>query len=275
MSASFPGVRPSALSHLDITWLDVRLRRRATFGYAIGLALYTLAIVAIYPSFKDDTSLDKLAQSDPTLMAAFGVSGSLTSPTGWLNANIFNNFLPVIAVIVAIGYGAWCIAGQDESGTLALVASLPINRSAVVVHKAIALAVQLLPMTVLTFVCVLLGRSFDLAVGVGSLAAVSLAVLLLGMVFGALALLVGVATGSRGLAIGIASAVAAASYVISSLAPTIDWIRPARFVSPFYWAVGGNPLEGGLGLGAAGALVGVTAGLLAAAAFVMRRADLH
>ena len=272
-------VAPSAggigVGAFDVTRLDLRLRRRATLGYAVGLALYALAVVAIYPSFKGDTSLDKLVQSDPTMMAAFGVTGSLTSPVGWLNANIFNNFLPVVAVIVAIGYGAWCVAGQDESGTLAPVAALPLTRRNLVAQKGVALAVQLLPTMALTLCCVLLGRFFQLDVGVGRLVDATLSIWLLGLGFGLLALVVGVGGGSRGMAIGVSSAVAAAAYLISSFASTISWIRPARFGSPFYWAVGANPLGAGLNVGDLAALVGLALLLLAAAVVAMRRADLH
>jgi ABC-2 type transport system permease protein len=265
----------AAVGALDVTRLDLRLRRRATLGYAVGLALYTLAVVAIYPSFKGDSSLDKLVQSDPTMMAAFGVTGSLTSPVGWLNANIFNNFLPVVAVIVAIGYGAWCVAGQDEAGALAPVAALPLTRRSLVAQKGVALAAQLLPTMALTLCCVLLGRFFQLDVGVGELVTATCSIWLLGLGFGLLALVVGVRTGSRGLAIGVSSAVAAAAYLISSFASTISWIRPARFGSPFYWAVGANPLGGGLGAGDLAALVGLPLVLLAAAVVAMRQADLH
>ncbi len=274
------GARPApAISpprgRLQIARLDLRLRRRALVGYAVGLALYTLAVVALYPSFKGDKSLDNLLQSDPTLMAAFGVNGSLTTPVGWLDANVFNNFLPVVAVIVAIGYGAWCVAGQDESGSLALVAVLPVSRRALVVHKGAALVAGLLPTMLLAFGSVLVGRAFDLTVPVANVVAVTVAVWLLGAVFGALALLVGVVTGSRGVAIGVSSGIAGAAYLISSFAATIDWIRPARFVSPFYWAIGGDPLASGLGFWSAAALAGTVVALVAGAVVAMRQADLH
>ena len=92
--------------NLTIARLDLRLRRRAMIGYAIGLAAYAFAIVALYPSFKNDAALDRLTESNSTMMAAFGVSGSLTSPVGWLNANLFNNFLPRIVIILTVDYSA-------------------------------------------------------------------------------------------------------------------------------------------------------------------------
>jgi ABC-2 type transport system permease protein len=64
----------------SITRLDLRLRRRSTAGYAIGIALYSLIVVALYPSFKNSMSLDSLSGS--TAAALFGVTGKLTSPGG-------------------------------------------------------------------------------------------------------------------------------------------------------------------------------------------------
>ena len=44
------------------------------------MALYSLIVVALYPSFKNSTSLDSLSGS--TAAALFGVTGKLTSPGG-------------------------------------------------------------------------------------------------------------------------------------------------------------------------------------------------
>ena len=99
--------------------------------------------------------------------------------------------------------------------------------------------------------------------------------LLLAIDFGALALLLGALTGSRGLALSVSSAVAAAAYLISSLAPAIGWLHPLRFASPFYWALGNDPLQNGLPIGSALALGATAVLLLGAATLAMKRLDLH
>ena len=119
----------------DTTRLDLRLRRRSLIGYTLGMALYAFIIVALYPSFKDDASLNKLTENGNTVAALFGATGSLTSPSGWLNANLYANFVPLIVLLLAIGYGASSIAGQDEDGTLGLVATLPLSRRRLVAEK--------------------------------------------------------------------------------------------------------------------------------------------
>src|SRR6516165_583109 len=84
----------SSLVRADVAHLDVAGRLRSLLGYSLGLALYTLVVVAIYPAFKNSTSLDTLVHNDATAAALFGVSGTLTSSGGWLNANLFANFFP-------------------------------------------------------------------------------------------------------------------------------------------------------------------------------------
>ena len=91
----------------DVTRLDLRLRRRSLLGYTAGMALYALIIVALYPAIQGhDVSLDQLTKNGSAVAALFGATGSLTSPTGWLDANIYVNFLPLIMLLITIGYGA-------------------------------------------------------------------------------------------------------------------------------------------------------------------------
>ncbi|MGA4792499.1 ABC transporter permease subunit [Nocardia sp. AB354] len=258
-----------------VAGLDLRLRRRSVYGYTIGLGAYALVIVALYPSFRSDTSLDQLLVNDPTMAALFGVSGSLTSPTGWLNANLYANFVPLIVLLITIGYGASCLAGQDEDGTLALVTTLPVSRRRVVLEKAAALTALSLPAVIATMACVLIGRGFDLHIGVSALAGITLGVLLLGVDFGALAMLIGAATGSRGTALGVTSAIAAAAYLISSLAPVVAWLAPARLASPFFYAVGDGQLDHGLSFAWFGVLTGIALAAVTATIAAFDRLDLH
>ena len=82
----------------DVARWDLRLRRRSTLGYSAGVAAYALLIVALYPTFEHDTSLDALTTGNSTVSALFGASGSLTTPTGWMNANLYANFVPLFAL---------------------------------------------------------------------------------------------------------------------------------------------------------------------------------
>ncbi|WP_072686969.1 ABC transporter permease [Rhodococcus marinonascens] len=259
----------------ELVRLDLRLRRRSLIGYALGMAVYTFVIIALYPAFKDDAGLNEFTEGNSTMAALFGISGSLTSSSGWLNANLYANFLPLVILLLGIGYGASCLAGQDEDGTLGVIAAMPISRRRIVGQKFGALCLIGIPVALSTAVLVTLGRGFELTVDLGHLAGITLGVLLLGVGFGALAMLVGALTGSRGLALGISSAVAAASYLISSLAPVVDWISPARYASLFYYAVADSQLENGLRVSSAAVLIAVALALFAATVYAFDRLDVH
>lgn len=259
----------------DTTRLDLRLRRRSLIGYTLGMALYAFIIVALYPSFKSDTSLNKLTSNGNAVAALFGATGSLTSSTGWLNANLYANFVPLIVLLLAIGYGSASIAGQDEDGTLGLVATLPLSRRRLVAEKFAAMCLLAIPVAVVTMLCVLAGAAFELHINIGHLAGATVGVLLLGIDFGALAMLTGAATGSRGTALGVTSTIAAASYIVSSLAPVVHWIHPLRYSSPFFYAVGDGQLASGISTGWAGVLAGIAIVLAIASTKAVQRLDIH
>jgi ABC-2 type transport system permease protein len=147
---------------MRIATLDLSLRRRSIIGYAAGMAAYVVVVVALYPAFKDSTSLDQLTKDSPGVAALFGISGSLTSPTGWLNANIYANFFPLLILLMTIGYGAWCIAGQERDGHLELVMGLPFSRNRVLGQKVVALVAQAMFLSAVVFVSCLVGRAFEL-----------------------------------------------------------------------------------------------------------------
>jgi ABC-2 type transport system permease protein len=259
----------------DVTRLDLAGRRRSLIGYSLGMIAYTLIVVVLYPAFKDSTSLDEFVASDSTAAALFGVTGPLSSPAGWLNGNIYGNFLPLVMLLLTIGYGAAALAGQDEDGTLCLVVTLPVRRSRVALEKAATMAVQAAVLSAVVAACVLVGRAFDLTVPVGNVVSVAVAVLLLGVDFGLIAMAIGAATGRRATAIGAATALAAASYLVGSLAVVVSWLEPARYVSLFWWSVGNGQISDGVGVGGFAVLSAV--GVLAAVAVVslFERLDLH
>jgi ABC-2 type transport system permease protein len=253
----------------EIARYDLYNRRRSTLWYAVGMALYMLLIVVLYPSFKHSTELNKLTRGNSPLAALFGATGTLTSPAGWINVNAYANFLPLVMLLLTIGYGAGAIAGQHEDGTLGLLVVLPLERGRILAGKVMTMIVQALILALTVAACVYVGRAFQVELDVAHVATATLAVLLLGVDLGLIALAVGAATGSRSTAIGIAGALAALWYLISSLAPVVHWIHPLRYASLFYWAVGNQQLTNGAGPGALAVLiaVGIVAAISANRAF--------
>jgi ABC-2 type transport system permease protein len=259
----------------DIALLDLYNRRRSTIGYVVGMALYMLVIVVLYPSFKHSTELNTLTEGNSALAALFGATGTLTSPAGWVSVNAYANFLPLIMLLLTIGYGAGAVAGQNEERTLGLVVALPLARGKILAQKIGTMIAQAAILAIVVALCVYIGRAFDVALDPWHVATATLGVLLLSIDLGLIALALGAATASRGAAVGITTIIASVSYLISSLAPVVSWIRPLRFVSLFYWAVGDEQLARGASAGSLAvlAIVGVVAGLAGIRAF--RRFDVR
>lgn len=261
--------------HAELLRLDVRLRRRMLLGTGLGAAAYLFVIIAVYPTFVHDSSLDALVTANPAAAAAFGISGSITSPAGWLGANMYANIGPLLALLLTIGYGAAAVAGQDADGLLGLVATQPLTRWRILANKVAALALVSTVVPLVSYAVCLTGPHYSLTPDWGALGEVTVATTLLAFDFGAVALLVGVVTRSRGLALGVASGLAAAAYLISSLASVNDTIHAIRGVSPFSWAVGDDQLVHGVTPLAFAALVAVGVGFVSASAAAFRRADIH
>jgi ABC-2 type transport system permease protein len=259
----------------EIARYDLYNRRRSTIWYAVGMALYMLVIVVLYPSFKHSTELNKLTQGNSALAALFGATGTLTSPAGWMNVNAYANFLPLIMLLLTIGYGAGAIAGQSEDGTLGLLVVLPLARDRILAGKVAAMIVQALILALPVAACVYVGRAFQVALDPWHVATATLAVLLLGIDLGLIAVAVGAATGSRGSAIGIASALAAIWYLISSLAPVVHWVHPLRYGSLFYWAIGDQQLTNGTRAASFAVLICVAIAAATSASIAFRRLDIR
>lgn len=124
-------------------------------------------------------------------------------------------------------------------------------------------------------VCALIGRSLQLTIGAGDIIPISIALVLMGLDFWLVTMAIGAATCRRGTALGIGAGLAAASYLLSSLASVISAIRPGRFLSMFWWSVGNDQIS--RGVSAADFTVLIVVGLLAllAAVVAFRRADLN
>jgi len=188
---------------------------------------------------------------------------------------VFSLTGPLLLVIPAILWGSAAIGDEESSGTIDLLATAPVSRRRIVVEKWAAVTGDVLALgAVLTAVLVAGSAAFGLGVAVADLVAAGLATTLLAEVFGTLALAVAAAGGHTGLGRGAAAAAAVVAYLVSSLADVVDGLHPFRVLSPWYHALGVDPVGGGFGVGHAAVLVLAVAALVAAADAGYRRRDL-
>ena len=255
---------------------SLRDQRRSLMFWGIGVAALSLLTILFYPSVKEVPEFSKLFEESEALTRVFaGGFSDLASPEGYLNSQLYSLLVPILFLIFTIGQGSGAIAGEEEKGTLDILLSNPTTRLQVLIQKFAAMAVATSMLAFVLWLSVVIGGAIvDMDLSLWRTAQVTLSGMLLGFLFGALALMLGSTLGKRGLSTGIAGALAIGTYFIYALAPLAEGLEPVQKVFPFYYYIGADPLTNGLNLAHAGVLIGITAALLAVAIITFERRDL-
>lgn len=257
----------------------LRDHRRSMVLWSVGLAFLAILMMAFYPSIQGMEGLDELlAQYPEDLMALIGATdmASLTTPAGYLNAELFGFMLPILFVVFAIGQGSAAIAGEERTGTMELLLAQPISRGRLVLEKFASMVVSTVGLALVGWLALVAGKvAIDMDISVVRLAEGIVSVTLLGLAFGAAALAIGSITGSRGLSTGAAAAAAVGTYVLHALGLIVDFMEPARWLSPFYYYSANTPLANGLSPAHVAALSAVVLVCLAVAYFGFQRRDVR
>lgn len=254
----------------------VRDRRRSLAWWSLGVAVYIAIIASVWPSMAgtDMTGLlDQLPQAFLDLMGASDYS--MSTGAGYVSGELFGFMIPIFVLVLTIGAGGAAIGGAESNGTLDLVLSHPITRRRVLLQSAALVAVESVVFGVVIVVALSVASPLaDLQVSfVNSVGAVT-GIVLLGIVFGWLALAIGAMSGSRGLALGLSGALAASTYLLGNLSGLVDFLRWGKWASPFWYATNGSPLEHGYVWWHALPLLAVAVAVLVIGAVVFDRRDL-
>ncbi|MFB4314002.1 ABC transporter permease subunit [Actinomadura sp. 21ATH] len=226
-------------------------RRRALMWWAIAVTGLVLFTVSLYPSLKQQASIDELVTGLPEAfqtMVGYQAGVSLTSPAGFLHARLFATVLPVLLLALGIGAGARAIGGAEEAGTLEPLLANPVSRRRVALERYAAVLVQLVGVVgVFAAALMVLAPRFGAlgSVAPGTLAVACTAVFGLVLVHATLAFAVGAATGRHGPAVAVAAAVAVIGYLTQSLLTAEGAGGWARGLSPWSWYLDGNILIDG------------------------------
>jgi len=226
----------------DTTRLALRLRWSAAVSAAVGLIAVMLAVGALFPAVGH--SIGKL--NVPSSVANLLGGGDYGTITGWFRSEIAAIYGPLVIGALAITGASASTAGEEEDRVLGLVLAYPIRRSRLVAAKALAIAGIVLFIAFATWVGLIAG----VALGGGGITlahitGVAIQLAFFGFATGALALAVGAATGRRALATGLAAAVGVTGWLINSFAPLVAGLGWLKYLSPFYYYAGHDPLAHG------------------------------
>lgn len=264
--------------HADVLLQTLADRRRSLLWWSLGVAALVALTVAFYPSVRDDTAINDYVKNLPDSVRGLFVGGELdiSSPAGYLNSQIYAVIAPIVFLIFAVGAGSDAVAGEEERGTLDFLLAQPLLRRDFLVQRFLAVVILVVALAVVLLAAVELSSlAVDLEISIGKLVAASVSVGLLALLFGTVALAAGSVRPGRSWAIAAAAGLAVASWLLDGLGQAVDFLEPWRKLSPFYQAVGRNPLREGALWGAWGILFAVTLVLVAVAVLGLNRRDLR
>jgi len=245
--------------------------------FVTAIIMFFIMGVTIGPMYTliDDLIATMTDQFPDVLLALFG-GGDVSTPEGWYQIETFGMMAPIAVMVATVAIGAGALAGEQERRTMGLLLANPVRRSTIVLQKVIAMVLYGGGVGVAIFAGVAIGSLLGgLGMNMGNIAATSLLVTLVGMVFGALALALGAATGRVKVAVYGTVGVALVMYVLNAFLPFNDTLAAYAKWSPFYYYLSSDPLVNGMHWGHGAILAGLAIALVALAVALFERRDLR
>lgn len=253
----------------------VHALRRSTIWWGSGVVFFVVLNAAFWPSLEGSKALQGFEDMGD-LLDAFG-AGNLASAAGYLDGQVFALMLPLLLSGMAVAGCSGITSGDEDAGRLELLHALPVGRRAVWLSRWAASLLALIAVTAVVAAVATVSLpvfSFD-GVRAASVVAATGGCGLLAAFHAAAAFAAGGLGASRGRAVGVAVLVLVAGYMMNFLLPLADAVAGARQWSPWYWAIGEQPVSNGLHADRLLLLAALTAALVWAGAAAVERRDIR
>ena len=231
---------------LELVVRGVKTVRRSATWWAVGVATFVVVNLAFWPSLEDSGALDAYEGMEDFL-EAFGAA-NINTPAGYVDGQVYALLLPLLFSALAITLMSGLTAGDENAGRLELLHALPVSRRVVWFGRWAAGALVLLAVGVVGGVTTLLSLPvFSLEeVSSGRVVMATVGCILLAAFHGSVAYTLAAFGATRGLAAGVGIVVLVAGYLMSFVLPLADALAGARDWSPWYWALGDQPVSNGV-----------------------------
>jgi ABC-2 type transport system permease protein len=250
--------------------------RRSGVWWTVGIAAFALVNLAFWPSLESSDSLSSLQDLSGDLLEAFGAQ-NINTPAGYLDGQMFALMLPLLLSGMAIAMATLLTAGDEDAGRLELLHALPVSRRSVWLSRFAAATVTVLVVALtISIVTVVSTKVFSLDdVSASRVTAATFACAMLGLFHAAIGYLVAGSGRSRSASVGVAVLVLVAGYVVSFVFPLSESLAGAQKISPWYWAIGEQPVSNGIDLATLALLIGLTVVLVAIGTVLVERRDIR
>lgn len=213
-----------------------RDKRYFILGWSAGLAFLGFMMTSFFPSF-DGGQIDELLKSlPPALEGLVGNLADWRELPGYIGSQVFDIRLPIFISILSILLAISLTVGEEDKGQLRTLTALPISRRKIIFGKWLAIVLLCLVASIAPIIGVEVGllnihESIDQMVLVRLglftwLLVTSLATLIFG---------IGLATGSRAVTTGLGIILTIGSFLLSTFADAVDWLKDYEWLSLFHY----------------------------------------
>ena len=242
----------------------------------MAIVTFSLVNLAFWPSLEGSEALESLEGMSEGLLEAFGAQ-DIATPAGYLDGQLFALMLPLLLSGMAIAGVTAITSGDEDAGRLELLHALPVTRRAVWLSRLASALAVLGVVALITAVLVAASRDvFSLGeVSVARVVVATLACAALAAFHAVVGYTVGALGGFAG-RIGRCRCARAGGGLRRQLpvAP-VRFRRGARYASPWYWAIGEQPVSDGVDWRLLLVLAGVSLALVALGTMAIERRDIR
>lgn len=256
----------------------LRDKRKTFFWWGLGVTLltiwYSMMFLTLDSLQGDISGINKMMESG-LIQGLLGGVYDLSTPIGWLGAELLPLLGPIIFIVFAVSFATSSLIGEEGKGTLNLLLTNPISRASVYLQKFIAMCLGTLALGLVFWIGNIIGTtSANMGLSLVSLGEVTFSLVLLGLLFGSLAMAIGGFTGKSGASTGVASALGIVSYLLNSMSEIVQSLKPFQPASVFHYYGGGEVLQNGIDFGDVGILLAGTVVLFAIGMYGFQRRDI-
>jgi ABC-2 type transport system permease protein len=264
----------SARRRFELTVVPFRASWRAGVGWSFAFVLMVVGTVAFWPAFQSSSGImDALDQLPPALLEAFGLE-DFASPAGYLKGGLYDMVIPLMFAAAGVMMASSATAAEEDSGRLELWLTQPVTRPAVLGGRIVAVLAWLAVLAFVTLVSQLASdAAFGLEIADERIVATVTLCALLGALYAGLAIAVAGIIGRPGPVLSIGLGLALVGCLVAALFPISDTLDAWAWLSPWDWALAGDPLSNPSEAWRALAFAGTSAALLVFGVVAFARRD--
>jgi ABC-2 type transport system permease protein len=262
---------------ITVTRHGISVLRRSAIWWGVAIGALCATTAGFWPSLEGSEALDAFSEEEMrSVLEAFGAQNMGTA-AGYLDGQMYALMLPLLLSGMAIAHVTALTAGDEDAGRLEFLHALPVSREAVWIARWLAATTMLLLVSVATGLVMLLARPVLSLTEVPAMRLVTATVgcALLATFHAAVGYAASGAGMRRSGAVTVSVGVLITGYVLSFLVPIVEGLSWARRGSPWFWALGQQPVTDGVDVFGWVLLIGVTAGAAVAGTALVCRRDLR